>query len=307
MPFQSADVIKIKKNYTNIESVPLLPEKHQKESPQLINNNNMLEEFCFKNKLQDELSNKNTLLQENNKILRRKLVKYESHKNFHQTILNTDKNVLFYTGVRNKNVFNVIHGIVFPLIRRKWYGSIKKLIINRKFKSFSNKLGAKTKLCSKDEMLVTLMKIRLALTEKDLFHRFNISISLTSRIFLIWVKGLAFVLRHFVFVLDKGALNFTRPKQFDHIKDIHSIIDATELFTETPKNPDLQKITWSEYKHHNTTKILIIPRFSYVMADKGFNIQNECLMRSITLYVPPGKRGLYQMLPSEIKKTKKNS
>ena len=41
------------------------------------------------------------------------------------------------------------------------------------------------------------------------------------------------------------------------------------------------------------------------MADKGFNILQECLARRITLYVPPGKRGTYQMLPSEIKKTKR--
>ena len=49
-----------------------------------------------------------------------------------------------------------------------------------------------------------------------------------------------------------------KPQRFKNItQDIHSIIDATEIFTETPKSPDDQNKTWSEYKHHNTLKVLI--------------------------------------------------
>eukprot|EP00122_Pirum_gemmata_P019411 Pgem_evm1s18182 len=35
------------------------------------------------------------------------------------------------------------------------------------------------------------------------------------------------------------------------------IIDATELFINTPSSRELQSATWSEYKHHNTVKILV--------------------------------------------------
>ena len=49
----------------------------------------------------------------------------------------------------------------------------------------------------------------------------------------------------------------TKPQRFKNItQDIHSIIDASEIFIETPKNPDDQKKTWSEYTHHNTLKVL---------------------------------------------------
>ena len=45
--------------------------------------------------------------------------------------------------------------------------------------------------------------------------------------------------------------------------------------------------------------------YSTIMADKGFNIEDECLWYDLSLYVPPGKRGTYQMVPSELIKTKK--
>ena len=44
---------------------------------------------------------------------------------------------------------------------------------------------------------------------------------------------------------------------------------------------------------------------STIMADKGFNIEDECLSYDLSLYAPPGKRGTYQMVPSELIKTNK--
>ena len=38
--------------------------------------------------------------------------------------------------------------------------------------------------------------------------------------------------------------------------EIINIIDAREIFVETPNNPDKQKKNWSEYKHHNTFKLV---------------------------------------------------
>ena len=45
--------------------------------------------------------------------------------------------------------------------------------------------------------------------------------------------------------------------------------------------------------------------YSTIMADKGFNIEDECLWYDLSLYAPPGKRGTYQMAPSELIKTNK--
>ena len=37
----------------------------------------------------------------------------------------------------------------------------------------------------------------------------------------------------------------------------YSIIDASEVFIEIPTNVFMQSSTWSNYKHHNTAKVLI--------------------------------------------------
>ena len=37
----------------------------------------------------------------------------------------------------------------------------------------------------------------------------------------------------------------------------YAIIDASEIFIETPSDLCMQSSTWSQYKHHNTFKFLI--------------------------------------------------
>lgn len=48
------------------------------------------------------------------------------------------------------------------------------------------------------------------------------------------------------------------PKQFkDHYPSTRVILDATEIYIEQPKLPELQKMTFSSYKNHNTFKALV--------------------------------------------------
>ena len=145
------------------------------------------------------------------------------------------------------------------------------------------------------------------------------------------------VFRTAVFMQDGETLIGSKPRKFQHIQDLNCIIDCTEIFIETPKDVEMQCITWSDYKHHNTFKVLVacapnsaityvspvytgrisdkaltldcgfldrLPPYSMIMADKGFNILEECSSRSISLYVPPGRRGQSQMTSAAVRKTK---
>ena len=53
-------------------------------------------------------------------------------------------------------------------------------------------------------------------------------------------------------------VNLYMPKSF---KDLYPttrvIIDATEIFVETPALPEFQQMTFSTYKNHNTYKVLV--------------------------------------------------
>ena len=46
----------------------------------------------------------------------------------------------------------------------------------------------------------------------------------------------------------------------------------------------------------------IIPRYSIIMADKGFNIVDDCVTHCIQFIVPPARRGVTQMTPEKVKK-----
>jgi hypothetical protein len=93
---------------------------------------------------------------------------------------------------------------------------------------------------------------------------------------------------------------------------------------------------WSEYKHHYTLKALVaitpngaisyvsptyggrasdifivkdsgfldlLQPFDEVMADRGFKIKEELMMKMCTLCIPPSKAASMQMLPGDVKKT----
>ena len=181
------------------------------------------------------------------------------------------------------------------------------------------------------------MKLRLALLNEDLADRFCISEGLVSSIIASWLKTSSAVLSNLINIPEKEKIKVTLPDRFKAMPDVHSIIDATEVFIETLKILDLQRSTWSQYKHHNTLKILVciapnsavifvskafggttsdkeltnksgyldyVPPYSQIMYDKGFNLTKECESRFISVAVPPGKRGAAQMTPAEVRKTK---
>ena len=115
-------------------------------------------------------------------------------------------------------------------------------------------------------------------------------------------------------------------------------LNCTEVFIKRPKSLSAQTATWSDYKHYNTFKFLVgiaptgsisflsscyggrasdefITRDSgfynlleiddEVMANKGFQIQEDLLLHFCRLVVPPGANMKSQMTKSEVKKKRK--
>ena len=254
--------------------------------------------------------------------------------------LTSDKKMKTFTGIPNIATFEHL----FKLIERQaprikyWQGS-KTILKGRKFTSTPTKSGPSRKLSSKDEFLLTLMKLKLGSLNADLADRFGISIALTCNITNTWIRFLAQEWKCLINNPDKGIALQHLPQRFKTAKynKVRHIIDCTEVFIETPSDPKLKAATWSDYKHHQTIKYLlsIMPcgTFNFVsegwggrtsdvaitresgfydileygdvvMADKGFTIAEDLLVRHCQLYIPPGKRGQEQMSKAEVNKTK---
>ena len=109
------------------------------------------------------------------------------------------------------------------------------------------------------------------------------------------------------------------------------------MFIERPNSLSAQAATWSDYKHHNAFNFLVgitptgfisflsscygsrasdkfitrdsgfydlLEKDDEVMADRGFQIQEDLFLHFCRLVVPPGARVKSQMTKSEVKKTK---
>ena len=276
------------------------------------------------------------LLYEKVLTLEGKIKEMENEKKqpFWKKILSS-QNCSFLTNIDNIELFHTLHDKVAPLVRRR-YRYKDESQPTRLFQETPKKMGRERKLDSKDEFLLTFMKLRLGLLNQDLAQRFAISESLVTNIFHSWLRAMAEYLSAFVYMPDTEHILGTTPQRFRAFKNLCGIIDCSEIFIEIPKDLEMQSATWSEYKHHNTVKSLIcvapnsgitfiskaytgrlsdkkitlesgfldhIPQFTTIMADKGFNLIDECTARNIYFEVPPGKRGITQMTPSHLSKT----
>ena len=57
---------------------------------------------------------------------------------------------------------------------------------------------------------------------------------------------------------SRSLVNLYMPKGFKELyPTTRVIIDATEIYVETPVLPELQQMTFSSYKNDNTYKVLI--------------------------------------------------
>ena len=176
-------------------------------------------------------------------------------------------------------------------------------------------------LSSRNELLLTLVKLRLGSPYIDLAIRFGLSTGTVSNIFTSW---LSLLYRKFK-VLDIWPscmqVDNSMPPHFQQLyPSTRVIIDCTEFPIEKPSDPESQRSTWSSYKNRNTFKLLLginpagaitfvselysgsvsdneltlscgildqLEPGDSLMADKGFMIEDHCKERKIILNIPP--------------------
>ena len=101
------------------------------------------------------------------------------------------------------------------------------------------------------------MSLRLGLYEQDLAYRFQISQSSVSRICSTRIN-FCLLFKELPIWPTRSIIDSHMPCIFqDLYPSTRCIIDATEIFIQKPQNASAQQLTFSNYKNHNTYKVLI--------------------------------------------------
>ena len=240
-----------------------------------------------------------------------------------------DRLFSFYTGFKSYQIFLAFYEFLGPAVNMLNYWGSKKTTHQRK---------KATKLKPIDQLLMTLMKLRLIFNLKtlDLSFRFGVSKSAVSRYIMTWICFLYNHLKEVDWMPSVQQVSATLPPAFrDKYPSTYAIIDGSEIFLETPSDLHMQSYTWSSYKHHNTAKFLIActPNgcISYIstlyvgsisdleltnasgfltklkdkpgisiMADRGFNIEDLLQKIDVGFNIPPFLNGKQQFSADEV-------
>ena len=294
---------------------------------------------CFKKqKVIDRLQLELEGLKTENALLRRQATK---GRNVVDKFLKVDAKIRTYTGLPNKKAFNNLVKYVTQKSKAVLLVRFKKAIstkVRRNFKTSPKKTGPQRKLSVKEELTLVLLKLRTAVTNEMLADLLDISTVGASQVINTWVRFLACELKPLIFWPSKEAIQESLPKSLKHYTNLRCTIDCSEIFIDRPRNLEIQALTWSDYKKHNTVKFLVgiapsgmisflskswggrasdqqITRESgflelleptdLVMADRGFTIKEDLMVRGATLEIPPPSSGLEQMSKDKAIVTKK--
>ena len=183
------------------------------------------------------------------------------------------------------------------------------------------------------EFVLVLMKLRLNMPLQELAFRIGMKVTTISRIFSCWITVMDFRLAPLIFQPERDQLWKTMPVCFQNSfgKKVTVIIDCFEK----PSNLLARAQTFSNYKHHNTIKILIgiTPQGSIsfvsesqrgrtsnkfltencgfldklvpgdvVMADRGFTVAQSVGMRQARPVIPAFTKGKSQLDPVDVEK-----
>uniref|UniRef100_H3AMW6 THAP-type domain-containing protein n=1 Tax=Latimeria chalumnae TaxID=7897 RepID=H3AMW6_LATCH len=234
--------------------------------------------------------------------------------------LRTSRKVKFYTGLPDRDgKRSLAPALVKKQLARK----------NRLPKSLSKR----------EQLLLVLMRLRLGLQNEDLADRFEVPAGFAARVFYAWVRLLSQHLQGLVAFPSRELIMQTLPECFlPEYKRLRCIVDCAEVPIEAPRDARLQAVTWSDYKRCHAVKYLIgltplgficfvskgwgarvldrqlivnsgfldsLEPSDVVMAERGFPIQKELLMKGATLVIPPGVQGQEEMMGVDALQAKK--
>ena len=234
-----------------------------------------------------------------------------------ETFVNDDAAIKIYTGFDNYQLLDTCFQFLGEAVNHlKYWG--------KQHSSTSiEKRGTSRSLTPINEFFLVLCRLRCGLMERDLAYRFGISQPTVSRTLITWINFIYFKFKEINIWPSKQQIVHFMPQIFkEFYPSTRCIIDATEIFIQSPSDPQAQQLTFSSYKNHNTFKALVcitpsgaisfvsklyggsisdreltvksgvldlLEAGDSVMVDKGFTIADLVEVKGVTLNIPPMK------------------
>ncbi|XP_055032015.1 uncharacterized protein [Misgurnus anguillicaudatus] len=190
-----------------------------------------------------------------------------------------------------------------------------------------------------DQILMTLMKLRLNLVMADLARRFKTSQGQVSKTVGIWIDIMAEHTKDLVIWLPCETIKAMLPEAFkEHFSNTTCVIDCSETVLQKAKNLDSRSESYSHYYANNTVKYLVAispsgiimfisdayggkcsDRYitqnsgfldylrpgNEVMGDRGFTIRDLLEERRVNLIIPAFTRKGCQLTNEEVTHTRR--
>uniref|UniRef100_A0A9J8AKM8 THAP-type domain-containing protein n=1 Tax=Cyprinus carpio carpio TaxID=630221 RepID=A0A9J8AKM8_CYPCA len=109
-----------------------------------------------------------------------------------------------------------------------------------------------------DQILMTLMKLRLNLLQGDLAERLGVSRSIVSKVVSCWIDIMEENMRDYIPWLPREKIQATMPQCFkEQFPNTTCVIDCSETPLQKPRNLDSRGESYSHYYGQNTIKYLV--------------------------------------------------
>ncbi|XP_074632715.1 uncharacterized protein LOC141891627 [Acropora palmata] len=198
--------------------------------------------------------------------------------------------------------------------------SARNISYEHKRTTLDSNVGRPRVLTKFQEFILVMLRLRLGLLENDLAHQFKVCRSTVSKVVNAWIPFLRREFEPLIAIPQREVLQYYMPDSFKKLlPNVTVIVDCTEFEMERPSALDSQSACYSSYKSRTTMKsmlgitpsgilcfvsdlfpgstsdkeITVLSGFleklnhgDQVMADKGFNCQDELASVGASLVIP---------------------